>query len=207
MSHDLRFSCDGVTVGTPGASILMQNGNGTGTGWLDAVFIAACSFAPFPALQRKVNQAYETIREQKPLFPMTPRPDGVIRYSGLEKTVPGPRQSKILSQGDAFVFTSKDISCLQFGHDLVDEIVESARQIGEHHVETIRSVLHEPLLHLICNHLGRTDHFKPRITADPLRELADREIVAARPFDHALAAAFACVRFRYLGQRSVGIEA
>src|SRR5471030_2852243 len=69
MSHDLRFSCDGVTVGTPGASILMQNGNGTGTGWLDAVFIAACSFAPFPALQRKVNQAYETIREQKPLFP------------------------------------------------------------------------------------------------------------------------------------------
>src|SRR5471030_2710462 len=140
-------------------------------------------------------------------FPMTPQPNGVIRSLGLEKAVPGPRQPKILSQGDAFVFASKDISCLQFGNNLVDEIVESARQIGEHYVEAIRSVLREPLLHLVRNHSGRADHFKPRITADPLRKLTDREMVAARPFDHPLAAAFACVGFRYLRQRPVGVEA
>src|ERR1700724_3581489 len=137
---------------------------------------------------------------------MAPQTQGAIHSSTLEKSVLRSRQPKILPKGDTLILTSKNSSCLQFGHALLDEIVEAARKVGEHYVKAVRPLLHEPLLHLVRDHRGSTDHFKSRITADPLRELADRELVARGPFNHALTATFARVGFRDLGQRTVGIE-
>src|SRR5471032_987824 len=100
MSHDLRLSCDRVTtevtIGTPGTSILMQKGSGTGAARLDAEFIAVCLFASCPQNNLKLIRHAKQLTKRNPGFRMTPQPDNVIRSSGLEKTVPGPRQSKIL---------------------------------------------------------------------------------------------------------------
>ena len=48
-----------------------------------------------------------------------------------------PRQAEIFAQGLALVLAAEQAAPLQLGHDQVDEVVEPARQVGEHHVEAV----------------------------------------------------------------------
>src|SRR5215471_6220661 len=70
----------------------------------------------------------------------------------FEETVLGAWQAQILAQGLAFVFSAEEAAALQFGHDLVDEIVQAARHIREHDVEPVAGVAEQPFLHLIGDH-------------------------------------------------------
>src|SRR2546430_9236203 len=107
-----------------------------------------------------------------------------------EEGVFGAGEAEVLAQGLAFVFAAEEVAALQFGDDLVDEIVEAAGDIGEHDVERVAV---EPLLHLVGDHFGGADHGEAAIAASDLRQLADSQIVAPGAFDDALAAALAGV--------------
>src|ERR1700737_1388249 len=73
----------------------------------------------------------------------------------VEKAVFGAGQAEVFAQGLAFVFAAEEAAALQFGDDPVDEVVEAARDIGEHDVEPVAGGALEPLLHLVGDHRGR----------------------------------------------------
>src|SRR5712671_808157 len=58
----------------------------------------------------------------------------------LEKPVCRPRQAEILAQRLALVVAPEDAAALQLRHHAVDEVVEPAGQIGEHHGEAVAAV-------------------------------------------------------------------
>src|SRR6202022_1086028 len=129
------------------------------------------------------------------------------RGSVAEEAVLGARQAEIFAQGLAFVFAAEEAAALQFGDDPVDEVVEAARDMGEHDVEPVAGGALEPLLHLVGDHRRGTNQREAAIAAGDLGELTDRQIVAAGAFDDALAAALAGVALRDLRQRAVEVEA
>src|SRR5690349_14313408 len=128
------------------------------------------------------------------------------RRSILEEAVLRARQAEVLAQRPAFVLAAEEAAALQLRHHAVDEIVETARQVGEHDGEPVRAVRLEPLLHLVGDRLRRADYREARIAAEPLRELAHGEVLAPGKRDRALAPALARVALGDLRQRSVGIE-
>jgi hypothetical protein len=124
-----------------------------------------------------------------------------LEASLLEKAVFGAGEAEVFAQGLAFVFAAEEVAALEFGDDVVDEIVDAARDSGEHDVEAVAGVALEPLLHLVGDHLRGADHGEAAVAAGDLRQLADRQIVAPGTFDDALAAALAGIALRDLGQR------
>src|SRR5262245_1395565 len=54
-----------------------------------------------------------------------------------EEPVGRPRQPEILAQGFSLVFAPEQAAPLQLRHHAVDEIVEAARQVGEHDGEAV----------------------------------------------------------------------
>ena len=72
-------------------------------------------------------------------------------FSILKETVRWARQPQMFAQRDAFVFAAEQSAPLQLGNDAVDEVVEAAGQIWEHHGKTVRTLARQPLLHLIGN--------------------------------------------------------
>src|SRR6185503_3640858 len=78
-----------------------------------------------------------------------------------EEAIVRARQAEVLAQGPALVLGAEDAAALQLGHDLVDEVVEPARQVGEHDVEAVGGFGLEPLLHLVGDHRRRADHAEP----------------------------------------------
>src|ERR1700722_10736900 len=57
--------------------------------------------------------------------------------SGREEAILRPRKAEVFAQRLALVLGAEDAAPLQLGHDLVHEIVEAARQVGEHDVEAV----------------------------------------------------------------------
>src|SRR5215470_18703162 len=110
-----------------------------------------------------------------------------------EETVARPRQAEVFAQRRAFVLAAEDAAPLQPRHHAVDEVVEPARQIGEHDGEAVGAARLQPLLHLLGDGLRRADHGEAGIAAEPLRELAHREVLALRQRDRALTAALRSV--------------
>ena len=132
---------------------------------------------------------------------------GDVGPAQLKKRFSGRGKTEIFSQRLALIFAAEQASPLQFRDDLVDEVVEAARHIGEHHVEPVAAVREQPFLHLIGDRRRRSDKRKSAETAGNLRKLADRKVVAPRQRNEALAPALAGVRFRDFRQRSVEIKA
>ena len=113
--------------------------------------------------------------------------------SQAKKRLPRSRQAEIFAQRRPFVFRPEQAAPLQFGNDLVDEIVEALGQKGEHHVEAVGAALDEPLLHRSAIVFDRADEGEAGIAAEPLRELAHRQFFSLRERDDAIAAALAGV--------------
>ncbi|CAM2159799.1 conserved hypothetical protein [Paraburkholderia tropica] len=105
------------------------------------------------------------------------------------------------------VFAPENTATLQFGNDLQREIVHARRQERKHHVEAVTAFLHEPLLHLVGDRLGRADHLQSRIAAHALRQLAHGQVLLPRPVHHALTRRAARIAFGNVRQRPVQIEA
>src|SRR5579863_6899941 len=103
----------------------------------------------------------------------------------VEEAVARPRQTEILAQSLTFVFAPEYATPLQFRHDLIDEIVEPARQIRKHDGEAIARLGRQPLFHFVGDGFRRADHGQAGITAEPLRQLPDGEIFARSHFDDA----------------------
>src|SRR6266404_4428393 len=82
-----------------------------------------------------------------------------------EEAVFGAGEAEVLAQGLAFVFAAEEVAALQFGDDLVDEIVEAARDPREHDVEAVAGIAQEPLLHLVGDHLGGADQSEATVAA------------------------------------------
>ena len=55
----------------------------------------------------------------------------------------------MVADGQTLVIAAEESTALKFRHDLVDEIVEPARNIGKHDVEPVTSAILQPRLHLI----------------------------------------------------------
>src|SRR4029077_1947901 len=68
--------------------------------------------------------------------------------SVLEKAVRRPRQAEIFPHRRACLFAAEEAAPLQFGNDLIDEIVEAAGQIRKHDRKTVGAFGLEPFLHL-----------------------------------------------------------
>jgi hypothetical protein len=121
--------------------------------------------------------------------------------------VPGcPRHAEVFAQGPDVIFAAEEVAALEFGDDAVDEVVEAAGDPREHDVEAVAGGAQEPLRHLVGDHLWRADHREAAIAAGDLRQLADRQVVAAGALDDTLAAALAGVALRDLGQWAVEVE-
>src|ERR1700730_8589884 len=112
------------------------------------------------------------------------------RGSVAEEAVFRAGQAEIFAQGLAFVFAAEEAAALQFGDDPVDEVVEAARDMGEHDVEPVAGVAAEPFLHLVGDHRRGTNQREAAIAAGDLGELTDRQIVAAGAVEYAPAAPF-----------------
>src|SRR5215470_8063412 len=74
--------------------------------------------------------------------------------SRLKEPIARARQPEVLAQGRALVFAPEQAAPLQLGDDAVHEVVETGRQIGEHHGEAVAAVDGEPLLHLVGDRCG-----------------------------------------------------
>ena len=124
-----------------------------------------------------------------------------------QRTGSRARQAEIVAQRGALIFAPEQAAALQFRHDLVDEVVEAAGQVGEHDVEAVarlRSSSHSSIWSAMV--FARADEGEAGIAAESLGELAHRQVLAPRQIDRALAAALAGVGFRNFGQRAVGVE-
>jgi hypothetical protein len=69
---------------------------------------------------------------------------------------------------------AKQASSLQFGHNLIHEVIEAFRHEGEHDVEAVATLLKEPLLHFISDGRRRAYKGEPAETAGDLGELPHR---------------------------------
>ena len=58
----------------------------------------------------------------------------------------------MFAERKARVFSSKDATPLQFGHDLVDELIERGGEIRRHQDEAVASALNKPFFHDIGDH-------------------------------------------------------
>ena len=127
--------------------------------------------------------------------------------SVLEKMIGRPRQAEVFAQRLAFIFATEQAAALQFGNDLIDEIVETAGQIREHDGKAVRAFGLKPFLHFVGDGLCGADHGKAGIAAEPLRELPHGEVFSASKLDGALPPAFRGIAFRNIvRQRLVLIE-
>jgi hypothetical protein len=116
------------------------------------------------------------------------------------------RQAEVFAQGLALVLGAEQAAPLQLGHDLVHEVVETARQVGEHDVEAVAASVTSHSSIVVGDHLRRADHGKPAIAAERLASLAHRQVLALGQRDHPLAAALALVGLGDFRQRPIGIE-
>src|SRR5215216_5512633 len=129
------------------------------------------------------------------------------KWKFSEISVRWPLQAEILAQGLSLVFAPEQSPPLQLRHHAVDEIVEAAGEVREHHGESIAGFRREPLLHLVGDARRRADDRQPGIAAEPLRQLPHGQLLALRQIDRALASALAGVALRDVGQRLIRIEA
>lgn len=113
----------------------------------------------------------------------------------------------MVAQCRPLIVLAEQPASLQFRHHLRREVVEAGRQEREGDIETVRTLLMEPLLHLVGDGLWCADEGKTRITAQPLGKLAHCQALASGKLDHPFTAGFAGVRFRNIRQGTVGIEA
>src|SRR5262249_58990506 len=127
--------------------------------------------------------------------------------SVLKKTISRTRQSKMVAQSCAFIIASKQPAPWQSRDDPLDKIVEPARQIRKHHGKAVGAFRFQPLLHFVGNGFRRADHRQSGITAKPLRELADGQVLAPAERDGALAPALGGIAFgNVVRQWPIGIE-
>ena len=61
-----------------------------------------------------------------------------------EEAILRTRQAEVLAQGLALVFAPEDATALEFGHDAIDEVVETGGEEWEHYVEPVTCVGCEP---------------------------------------------------------------
>jgi hypothetical protein len=92
----------------------------------------------------------------------------------------------MIAQCRALIFAPEQPASLQFGDDLVCEVLQAGRHPGEHHIEAIRPEVVEPFFHLVRNALRRTDEGQPRIAAGTRGQITDAEIVGSGHFQNAL---------------------
>ena len=86
----------------------------------------------------------------------------------------------MLAQGRAGVLGAEQAASLQFGHDVVDEVVEPAGQVRRHDVEAVGGALVEPVLDLVGDLLGGAGEDPVAAAAgEPLDQLADGEALPA----------------------------
>jgi hypothetical protein len=90
------------------------------------------------------------------------------------------RQSEVFAQGLALVFAPEQASPLQFGNNLVDEIVEALRRIWKHDIEAVATTFKKPLFHSIGDDRRRSDECQPPQTASDLGDAPHGKIVAPR---------------------------
>ncbi len=119
--------------------------------------------------------------------------------------LPGRGSPRFLAQRLALEFFAIQAAALQLRHELVAELVERARKIGELDGEAVGSLGREPFFHLVGDRLDRSDHGKAAKAAQPLRELAHRQVFALAESDGALAAAHRGIALGdVIGQRLSG---
>ena len=87
----------------------------------------------------------------------------------------------------------------------MDEIVETASEIGEHDVETVAGLREEPFFHLVGDRAGSADERKTAIAAYPLRELPHGQALALGQLHDPFASTLACIAFRNFRQGTVFI--
>src|SRR5436309_1922543 len=102
---------------------------------------------------------------------------GVSCGLGIEKPIRRARQPKIFSQRLPLIFATENLPPLQFRHDTIDEIIESARQIWKHDGESIGAFGDQPFLHLVGNGGRRSDHGEAGIAAETLSQFSHGEVL------------------------------
>ena len=90
-----------------------------------------------------------------------------------EEAVFGPWQAKVFAQCGAFIGFAEQAPALQLRHHLVDEIVQTARQIWEHDVEAVADVPQQLFLHFIGDHCQRAKHGETGLTTQATGQLAN----------------------------------
>jgi hypothetical protein len=85
----------------------------------------------------------------------------------------------VLSQGRSGVVGPEEAAALEFGYDVVDEVLEAAGKRWGHDVEAVGRSAGEPVFDLVRD-LGRCsgDHAMSPATGQTLDQLADRQVLA-----------------------------
>ncbi len=105
------------------------------------------------------------------------------------------------------VLGAEDAAALQLGHHLVYEVIDAARNVREHHVESVAGTGLEPFLHLVSDGHRRAHDGCAGVAAQALGELSNGQVLTSRQGDGALAAALACLVSGISGNGASGSKA
>src|SRR5580698_5282866 len=116
---------------------------------------------------------------------------------GARKAIRGAGEPQVLAQRAAFVLRTKKPSPAQLGNDEIHEVVQSARQVRWHDVESVRAFVQKPLFQKVGDGGRSSDDLAvaPR-SRDPLVKLPDGQTLALGQIDEQLLAALPAVRLR-----------
>lgn len=108
----------------------------------------------------------------------------------------------MLAQGTSGVLGAEQPPVLEDRHNVVDEVLQAARQMRRHHIETVGGSLREPLFELVGDLLrGPGEDPVAAAAAEARDELAQGEAVAPGQFGDQGETALVAVDVPLLGQR------